>query len=621
MKHFFVYIFLFLTSQSLLSAEYTYGPTQISALKSKLNGNLSSGDIVYLEDGTYNDIQLVFSGNGTQTKPITLKAKNQGKVIFTGKISLKIGGNYLVVDGLVLKDGMAADGTDIVEFRSSSSNFANNCRLTNTVIDNCNNPDESYRSSADKSERWVMFYGKNNRVDHCYFTNKINGGVLIMVVIKETNSQENNHQIDHNFFGSRPSFAPGNNAEIIRLGDSNTSQLSCKSIIENNVFYTCNGEVEIISIKSCDNTVRYNVFYESQGSVVCRHGHRNTIESNAFIGNGVKNCGGIRIINEGHRVYNNFLQDIEGTGSRSALCVMMAIFETPTSSTNIDKEPLNAYHRVKNVQICHNTFVNCKNIDLGTDTKYTYSSTNPYYPNKTVKGTFIPEFLLAQNVFYNTSVNSILNEVNVSKATYTDNIYRFKQNVSITGFVYKALDYSKGISEYGKGIYKLNNSDESVLKPSAGPINFTYVANDISGKTRPSVKSAGAQQFENVALPFITVKPSDCGVDWYDLQKTDIDKITSKTDFGEKDNPNGLTEIDSEVNNIRINNEGSGVYKITSDISLSDVYVFDLNGKLLLSQSVNNNALINCSALLPNIYLFNIRTVNGNTFNQKVTVF
>lgn len=617
-KNLFCCLILILFCQYIFPSEYSYNSSQIASLKSKLNGNLSAGDVVYLEDGNYNDLQIVFSGNGTSSNPIILKAKNSGKAILTGKINIKIGGKYLVIDGLTLKDGMAANGSDIIEFRTSSSTFAYNCRLTNIVIDNCNNPDESYRNSADKSERWIMLYGTNNRVDHCYFTNKINGGVLMMVNIKDEQSQNNNHIIDYNFFGNRPYFTPGNNAETIRLGDSQTSQLSCNTLIENNFFYTCDGEVEIISIKSCDNTIRKNVFYESQGSVVCRHGHRNTIESNAFIGNNINNCGGVRIINEGHKVYNNFFQDLSGTGSRSALCVMMGIFEKPTSSTDIEKEPLNAYHRVKDVEICHNTFINCKNIDLGTNTKYTYPSNNPYFPNQTVNGTLEPECKLSQNVFYNTSENSIINQININKITYSNNIYRFKKNISIDGFLQKSLNYSKETSEYAKGIYKLANTDEDVLNISTGFIDYSYVIYDISGNVRNGIKSVGAQQFSNKELPFLTVKPSECGVNWYTAQDTDIEKITQKTDFWEKDNPNGLSELKSE-NNINITNTNN-IYHITSDSKISDVFIFDIKGCLITSQHINSySASVSCNSLNKGIYILKI-TSGTITITRKISI-
>ncbi|WP_163270241.1 polysaccharide lyase 6 family protein [Dysgonomonas sp. 511] len=513
--------------------DYIYNPSQANELKAILNGKLVAGDIVYLADGTYKDLQLTFTGKGTASKPIVLKAKNPGKVILTGALNIKIGGEYLVVDGLVLKDGQAASGSDIIEFRSSSSNFASNCRLTNTVIDNCNHPDESYRTSTSKSERWVMLYGKNNRVDHCYFTNKVNGGVLLMVNISAEGSRVNNHIIDYNFFSNRPLFSPGNNAEIIRLGDSSTSQESCNTVVENNFFNACDGEVEIISIKSCNNIIRKNVFYESQGSVVCRHGNDNVIESNAFIGNNIKNTGGVRIINQGHKVYNNYFQDLQGTSSYSALCIMTAVFEKPTSATDKGREPLNAYHRVKDVDICYNTFVNCKNIDLGKVSSYTYPSDNPYFPGTKVTGTLKPECTVAYNVFYNPSSNSILNRIgsNDEFITYAGNLVKFKQALTLDGFEVKELDFQKNTSGAGKGFYALKNTSNSILSATQNTISFSYVVNDITGSTRSGTKDSGAYQYANKGLSFTIAPPSKCGVSWYSALTSERTIIDSKTVF------------------------------------------------------------------------------------------
>ena len=122
----YVFIILFgVCCNIVFATSYTYSPSQLSTIKTQLNGNLNAGDIVYLDDGTYTDFQVTFRGTGTETSPITLKAKNQGKAILTGKLNLKISGKYLVIDGLVFKDGEAASG-DIVEFRSNSSTFADN---------------------------------------------------------------------------------------------------------------------------------------------------------------------------------------------------------------------------------------------------------------------------------------------------------------------------------------------------------------------------------------------------------------------------------------------------------------------------------------------------------------
>lgn len=529
------------------AVEYSYSPGQYTSLKAKLNNQLQPGDVVMLEDGTYSDFQVSFIANGTADRPITLKARNEGGVVLTGKLNVKISGHYLIVDGLILKDGEAASG-DIVEFRSSSSSFANHCRLTNCVIDNCNNPDEKYRNSTSYSERWVMMYGRNNRVDHCYFTNKINGGVLLMVSLSDSKSRENTHLVDHNFFGYREKFSPGNNAETIRIGDSSTSQYSSQTSITKNFFYRCDGESEIISIKSCDNVIEENTVYESQGGVVCRHGHRNVIRNNFFIGNNVSNCAGIRVINEGHRIYGNFFQEIIGAKSRASLCIMSAIFETPDASTHTDKEPLNAYHRVKDVDIYENTFVNCTSSDWGTATSYTYSGDNPFYPGKKVEGTLYPENCrLYNNVFYNPQVNTMLTKTgNVSGIVPANNLYCFKKTETTSGFVSSAMSYEKIADGSGKGLYRRSDGGEALWPDAA--------------------------------------VPAKCGTPWYPLQENDRKAIAEKTIF--PDLTSSIAVEKAATPSFSIRREGDSRLQVSSSNAIRDIRVYSMQGLLLHCQEI-----------------------------------
>lgn len=619
MKYIYSFLLAILFCPQLFAAEYTYNPSQLTALKTALNGKLSPGDIVYLADGIYTDFQVTFKGEGTSAKPITLKAKNPGKVILTGQLNIKMSGNYLVVDGLVLKDGMAAKN-DIIEFRTNTTTFANYSRLTNIVIDNCNNPDPKYVETVTESERWVMVYGKNNRVDHCYFTNKTNGGVLLMVNIDNVNSRENNHVIDYNFFADRPRFALGNNAETVRLGDSKSSQYSCQTTVENNFFYACDGEVEIISIKSCDNIIRNNSFYESEGGVVCRHGHRNIIESNAFIGNNKKSCGGVRIINQGHRVYNNYFQDLEGLGNKSALCVMMGIFEKPTESTDLQKDPLNTYHRVKDVDICYNTFVNCRNIDLGTEVKYTYPSDNPYYPGKTIYGTLKPECNIDYNIVYNPTSNKVLNLIgtNASDIKYANNLYTLKTAPGLSGFYARNLIYNKTASGYGKGFYIMTNTDNGILSPPGSTgTNYNYVTHDISGNIRNGVKSVGSQQQSYLGKAFSVVSPSKAGVDWYQSQLDKRETIKKKTDFWE-DMSSGIS--DNKISSdIEINDTGNKIFSIISQIPIIDMSILNLSGKVVLNHKIGDySATINCQGLSAGVYFFHVKTIDGYSVRKKL---
>lgn len=251
-----------------------------------------------------------------------------------------------------------AIGHNMIDFQKEKGTEASYCRMTGCVIDECNNPAKGTRPK-EGDEYWVGLRGTNNRIDHCYFANKRVGGLVLQVWLS-ADSHLNNHLIDHNFFGERQPYG-GNGAEIIRIGHSWSSQWESRTVVEDNVFFRCSGENEIISVKSCHNVLRRNLFYESAGGLVCRHGHYNVIESNTFIGHGLRGTAGIRIINQGHTVYDNYIKEVTAFG----LLVRVGVYERPTAETDVKKEPLTSYHRVENVDIAYNTFLNCP-LELGS---------------------------------------------------------------------------------------------------------------------------------------------------------------------------------------------------------------------------------------------------------------
>lgn len=352
---------LLLLFVSLLApaSEYTFSPKEIPALKQLLgSGNLQPGDVVTLRNGIYNDLEETdFTGKGSFGTPIVWRAENPGKAIISGKLRLRIYGEYLQLEGLLFYRAWAM-GSEMINFQKEKGVYASYCRMTGCVIDECNNPQKEAKPKGG-DEYWVGLRGANNRIDHCYFANKRIGGLVLQVWL-DTDNHLNNHLIDHNFFGERQPYG-GNGAEIIRIGHSWSSQLESRTIVEDNVFFRCSGENEIISVKSCHNVLRGNLFYESQGGLVCRHGHYNVIESNTFIGHNLRGTAGIRIINQGHTVYNNYIKDVTAFG----LLVRMGAFERPTPETDVKKEPLTSYHRVENVDIAYNQFVNCS-LELGS---------------------------------------------------------------------------------------------------------------------------------------------------------------------------------------------------------------------------------------------------------------
>ena len=298
------------------------------------------GDTIIMANGTWTDVVISFYAQGVEGDSITLRAETPGQVILNGNSRLKIGGSYLKVDGLWFDQGALRSG-HLIEFRRSSSRLTTHSRLTNCTITNYN------PSSYLTEYKWVSIYGAHNRVDHCHFAGKSHDGATLVVWLRDPpNDSPVWHRIDNNHFGHRPELGK-NGGETIRIGTSSRSMQDAYVTVEHNLFEECDGEIEIISNKSGNNVFRHNTFLRSSGTLTLRHGNEASVYGNYFLGEGKSGSGGVRIIGERHKVYNNYFQDLRGTGYRSALAVV----------NGIPNSPLNRYFQVKDAVVAFNTFI------------------------------------------------------------------------------------------------------------------------------------------------------------------------------------------------------------------------------------------------------------------------
>ena len=305
------------------------------------------GDRIVLADGVWEDFEIVFEATGTADQPIYLMAQTPGDVLLTGQSNLRIGGEHLVVWGLTFTDGYSPT-SEVISFRRDSRTLANNTRLVETAVLNFNQPDRETQDS------WVVIYGQNNRIDRNAFVGKTNRGPTMVVRLNSEASQNNNHLIESNYFGPRPPLG-GNGGETLRIGVSQYSRTHSGTVVRGNYFDRCDGEVEIISIKSEGNLITENVFYESRGSVVFRHGGRNEVSRNVFFGNGVPDTGGVRVINDNQIVRDNYMEGLRGRKFLGALVVMNGVPNSPESR----------YHQVDNAIIERNSFVDVLELGFG----------------------------------------------------------------------------------------------------------------------------------------------------------------------------------------------------------------------------------------------------------------
>jgi len=309
--------------------------------------NLEPGDVVKLANGKWEDFEILFLGQGEEGNPIRLTAETSGEVFLTGQSNLRLAGDYLEVSGLVFKDGFTPT-SEVISFRRNSKNLANNSRVTEVVIDNYNQPERQ------EVDFWVMMYGKNNRFDHNHIVGKRNKGVTMAVRLNTEESQENHHRIDHNYFGPRPVLG-SNGGETLRIGTSHYSRTDSYTTVENNYFDRCDGELEIISNKSGRNVFSKNTFFQSRGTLTMRHGNNNLVEGNVFFGNDADHTGGIRVINAGQTIRNNYMEGLKGTRFGGAFVVM----------NGVPNGPINRYDPVKDAVIENNSLINSDNVQFG----------------------------------------------------------------------------------------------------------------------------------------------------------------------------------------------------------------------------------------------------------------
>lgn len=457
------------------------------------------GDEIIMVDGVWKDATLTLKANGTAENPIKIRPQTPGGVTISGASNLRLSGNYLELYDLHFNNGYSPAG-DLIVFKTGSNDLANHCRISGFVIENFSQADRF------KNDNWIVLWGKNNRVDHCTIINKINAGPTLIVELNDERSQQNNHSIDHNYFKGRQRLG-SNGGETMRIGVSRYSLTPSKTQIKNNYFERCNGEVEIISIKSGQNEISDNTFFECEGSLVLRHGSNNVVENNIFLGNNKPFTGGVRIINPGHKVFNNVFKDLKGNAFRSALAVMNGV---PNSA-------INRYYQVKDASIYRNTFINCDHIDFGT--------------GKDAERTLAPE--------------------NVS----------FTNNLVITNndSVYTDFNHDKGLTFKNNVV-----SGASKLKIPFGFALTKTKSKTVDGVALPESTQAGADLSKINIL-----KASVTGATWYKAEK-DAAKAIGKKIILKLVDADQINTIISSANNMdTIVFAESGNYKLLKEITIN----------------------------------------------------
>ena len=480
------------------------------------------GDTITVANGVYNwgAISLVNSNGKSTSAWIVIQAETPNGVIFSGGTFLQFGGYRLMVTGFKFANGNSASD-DVIQFRSGSggnSPRAYYCRLNNITLDNYNSDSTGCQltppAATNTLNRWVSFYGRHNRMDHCTFINKFNGGPTVAIMYDSANypagGYSTYHLIDSNYFKGR-GWQGGNEGETIRVGLGSMSNNDGFNVIEHNLFqYGNSTDPEIISNKSNLNTYRYNTFKDLDGGITMRQGRYNTVNGNFIIkttSSKVRTAQyGIRLIDKGQKVYNNYIEGLTGNYnslSTSNCPIIIYSGQAPGEGYTV---PIPGYYSADSCIVAFNTIVNCyggAGMVIGYN-KPSKGTSAPFKPQGLTIANNLISMAKGQALDLDTSsvgtpyIDTVSNGIYVSTAlpvTYLaeGNLYSAPSKLGIsntTGFTSKTLTFGTRANDI--------LPPPSLVKSAAtNSLNYATLlgGTDAFGQSRPATYSVGAIEF------------------------------------------------------------------------------------------------------------------------------
>ena len=583
------------------------------------------GKTIIVQNGSYNDFEVTVEVAGTADSPITIKAETVGGVTLTGnsKINFKKT-EHCVVEGFVFD----CDGDEtLVKLEG-----CNNIRITRNV----------FETAQTESVKWVYIGGvwddtvepyqylsHNNRIDHNVFKNKTMPGHYITIDGTNGLIQSQYDRIDHNHFINNGPRAT-NEQESIRIGWSEMSMSSGFTTVEYNLFENCDGDPEIVSVKSCDNIIRHNTFKGCYGTLSLRHGNRNWVEGNYFFGNGreigevinedlsVTNLytGGIRVYGTDHVIINNYMEGLNGTKWDAPITI--------TQGDVIDGQSTSysSHFRAERVLVAYNTLVNNSHgIEIGFDNNGKY-------------GKELKDITIANNLISG-SENSLVEikdgNDQGSNITWINNLFYTQGDATlISGNTTTTFDDNMVKNEDPKLIF--DESGSGLWRTTAeSPVYASDVVDtsiDMDGDERPeSGSNPGADHFSLETVRYAPMTESTVGPYAYELDEEteNLYVLASISDFAAIGSSAQIVDITSNVewtvscdaqwvNIIPASGTGNGSFEIT----VSDNITFESRSATIVVEGgdLTRNFTINQEGSDPHEGLY---LINHGYSNDMVT--
>lgn len=554
--------------------------TTNAALTSAIT-SATAGSTIILANGTWTNVQVSIQKTGTASTPITLKAETPGSVFFEGNSWVKIGGEHVYFEGVVFRNpSNLSVGTSVITFKATTD--CKNCKVTNVKIDSYNGTTAQSTSTF----KWVLLSGSYNEISYCSFLGKY--GVGSIINDNRNTDTPNYSKIHHNYFANRTPVGVVNDLndqDAIRIGNSGTSLGDSYTEVYDNYFDNFSGEIEVISNKSCKNKYYNNTFRDYQGALTLRHGNDCEVFNNFFIANNKAFSGGVRVIGENHKVYNNYFEGLNSKKSDGSL-------SNGTGGINVSNgkpsSALNEYYQVKNATITNNTFVNCDyGLRIGT-----VISTGL---------TLAPENLIVAN---NLIANATTKAIQQTTAP-TGTLSKYEGNIKQNG-TWDITTDTNGNINVTSGLIATTKTDFFRLIPGSAAIDanygsYSFLTTDITGATRTGSFDVGAEELNSngARVPYTS---SDVGVNVGFIDASNLG--VSKNVLGNKNLFLFPVPALGEYLNLNFNS------------TIGKVQIVDMQGKIVIEETIDNSTgKINVSNLPKGVYVLKIQGAT-KTFNR-----
>ncbi|WPR72130.1 chondroitinase-B domain-containing protein [Flavobacterium sp. NG2] len=556
-----------------LQAQTTY--TSASALITAVKAAGTTGGTFILKNGSYSNFQGGFTDlNQTTSNPIIIKAETVGGVTLTGNSYFTFKRcAHITVEGFNI---IATGSSTLVKLEGS-----NNIRITRNVFD----------LTTTVAIKWVYIGGvwddtvfpynnpsHHNRIDHNTFQNKRTAGHYITIDGNNSKHQSQYDRIDHNYFKDNGPRAV-NEQESIRVGWSDMSKSSGFTTVEYNLFENCDGDPEIVSVKSCDNIIRHNTFRGSYGTLSFRHGNRNRAEGNYFFGNGreIGNApapnestklytGGMRVYGTDHVIINNYFEGLNGTKWDAPITL------TQGDAIEGSSSDLTKHYRIERLLVAYNTLVNNdQGIEIG-------------FSNNGAYGQKMKDVTIANNLITsdrNSLVKIVDGKDQGSDITWKNNLmYPTGSATLISGATTTTLSSSSQVINENPNL--VFNSATGTWKSTAStPLyaNASSVANeqDIDGQSRPSTSNPGADHFSMESVRYMPMTTATVGPSAYENIPLALSAINSFS-IGEG----------SQTTNVTTNLSWTATVDSPSWLSVNNASGTG-NGSIVITATANNS--------------------------------